>query len=192
MNEVIYPQDLMKDPRFINQSRNERKANRFYVKFPDLPENVSNFLGSQIINITRPRYAAGTFQTARRNNKYQNLASWELQPVNVTFSEDANGFVELLLTNQILRQVNQLPDINGQTNAGNDADFKFDMEVELYDENQKVTSKYILKDCFIAEFEPEPLTTAGKDNDLTIDCVIYYDAVKLKIYEQWVELSRKA
>jgi len=178
----------MENVQFKNLSTKSKRNDRFYVTFLDIPENISNILGRQVTVITRPDISFSSFKTAHRRNTYSDIGKIELQPINITFKDDEQSITSMFLYAQVMRQLHANADILGR--VGKSMNRKFGIRVDFMDAMDSITESYILGGCFITNIAHSEPTT-GDDDNADISTTIEFDALDVKVFDQYISLVSK-
>lgn len=167
-----------------------RISDNFYTRFMKLSENVSNVLGRQVKSITRPDITFETTDTKMRGYAYSEKGYVRFSPVTIEFFDDENSVVSSLLYAQIFRQLNKHSDLMNvlpQDMIPSERDYRFDIDVQLFNSLNDETERYILKNCFINRLshqQPEMTT----DDQTIITCEVTFNNIEYKIMDDFVAM----
>lgn len=172
---------------FNNMSTKIKRVDRFYVTFYNIPENISNVLGRQVSVITRPDIDFDVIKTGFRKNTYNDIGKITLSPITITFKDDEQSITSMFLYAQIMRQLHKQVDIFGE--VGKNQQTRFGMKIDFLDATDNVTESYDLLDCMITNIaHSEP--TIGDDDIMDITVNVEYDNINIKIFDQYLKLTR--
>lgn len=171
--------------RFVNQNNKSTRNDQFHVNFYGLPENIANYLGKQVKNITRPGLDFMTSENRNRQNVWRDTHNVLFDQVTLSFHDDEDGLTSRLLYTQIFRQINKYPDLMGQW--GLDRDYKFDIEVKLFNASGAVKENYIMRDVFIKSISHSDLAYADNNNS-EIRVVVEYNNIDYRIFDEMLSI----
>lgn len=174
----------------LNRSSTSKRQDNFLVSFFNMSENVGNYLGRQVLTISRPSITIEESKTRRKGNEYSNPSQLRFDPINIVFSDDENSLTSMLLYAQVMRQrekyVGEVDDIFKEFD--NETRFKFGVFIQLFNSTGDVTESYILKDCFINKLDHSENMMSGDDlNQITI--TISYDNIDVKVFDKFISLT---
>tara|TARA_Y100000593_G_C4308288_1_gene336940 strand:+ start:1609 stop:2163 length:555 start_codon:yes stop_codon:yes gene_type:complete len=177
---------LSLNEKLINFNSKNRRNDAFYVKFYGIPENFSNVLGKQVKNFVRPNIDMETSITAHRGARYKDSQKITLAPVTVAFNDDEESLVSMFLYIQLFRQMNKYPDKFGKLGFGRD--YKFDVEMVLYNANREVTEKFTLIDCFIQNINhSDPNLSDSSETEIAV--TLEYDNIDVWLFDEYIRLK---
>lgn len=155
----------------INASTDTQQADRFNVRFLNIPENVSDLLSRQTQTITPRSFNFGTMTHATRRTNYSEPGRVEIEPMTMTILVDGTGMVDAILVAQVMRQKGMA------VQAGlEEASKVFDLKIEYFNIDGEVTRSETYKRCFIQSLSRGELTRIGPMN-LMYNLTLYYDEV---------------
>lgn len=172
----------MKNINSQNLGTKSKRIDRFYVTFYGIPENLSNVLGRQITNISRPDISFDMIQTGYRRNTFKDFGKIEFQPVNITFKDDEQSITSMFLYAQVMRQLQKKIVYLGEGD-------RFNIKVDFLDSTDKVTESYELIDCFISNIAHSE-STVSDDDVSDISVTIDYDNINIKIFDEYIKLKQ--
>jgi hypothetical protein len=176
---------LTLEEKLVNFNNKNRRNDAFYAKFYGIPENFSNVLGKQTKNFIRPNIDVVTTQLSRRSATYKDAQKITLAPVTITFRDDEESIVSTFVYVQMFRQMNRYPDKFGVMDMGRD--YKFDVELILYNSKQEETEKFMLKGCFIQNVNhSDPNISDSAETEISI--TLEYDNVDYWLFDQYVSI----
>lgn len=178
---------LSMEERLAHFSNKNRRNDNFYVKFFGLPENISNVLGKQVKNLTRPNIDVQTGQISRRSATFKDHQKISLTPVVISFFDDEDSIVSTFMYVQLFRQMNKYPDKFGTMDLGRE--YKFDVLVQLMNASGEITEEFTLRECFIQNINHSD-PNISDDTDTEISITLEYDNVDYKLFDEWVKLGR--
>jgi hypothetical protein len=88
----------------INRGNKDKRADNFYIEFYNLESNISNFLGRQVKQISRPQLQMATSKHTHKRAEYTSPEQVRFTGVNVTFADDEEGITAMILYAQMMRQ----------------------------------------------------------------------------------------
>lgn len=177
--------------KFINLSNSNKKSDRFYAQFLGLPENVSNILGRQLKMIGRPEINFASEIVRRRGYTYKDKQEVTFEPISASFFDDENSITSMLLYAQVFRQINKYPDVFGQTDAGDERDYRFDIKVDYYNSIGEKTETIILRDCFISSLaHGDTMYSTDEDKELTV--TIEFDNLDIPTFDEFSKVLKRA
>lgn len=171
----------------VTFSNQEKKVDNFYVRFMGLPENVSNFLGRQVIRCSRPQFTFETPTTNLRHNIYHHKAQLRFSPVEMTMVDDENSITNTILNAQIMRQMNLHTDIFGQMDAGEDRNYRFSMRVEYFNSLGRIVEGYEYLHCLLTDVSHDEVTVTSDDN-ATLRATVTFDAVRFLVLDEYLDV----
>lgn len=172
----------------LNRSNQQKKSDRFYVSFFNINKNVSNYLGSQVKSVSRPSVDVDTIQHRKRGAEYADTGHLRFKPVTVTFSDDEESIISMLIYAQLMRQKKKYRGEVDDLFGNSDQSYKFGMQIEMYNSRNEVTEGYLLKDCFITDINHSEQIYSG-DNANEISITLAYDNIEVKVFDQYLDLS---
>lgn len=176
---------LSMEERLIHFNNKNRRNDAFYVTFLGVPENISNVLGKQVKNLTRPNIDVQTGQLSRRSATFKDHQRISLTPVVITFFDDENSITSTFMYVQMFRQMNRYPDKMGTMDLGRD--YKFDIRVQLHNSKDQVTEEFIMRGCFIQNINHSD-PNVSDDSETEISVTFEYDNVDYKLFDEWVSI----
>lgn len=182
--------DLTKS--YATLSTRNRLSDRFYVKFLGFPENLSNVLGRQVKNVNRPDIRFEESEVLRRGNQYKEKGFARFNPVSFVFWDDEGAVVSSILYAQVMRQLNQHCDVmnikpDGDPNYRN---YRFDIQVELYNAEERVIESYIHRGCFLTEISHDS-QDIDDDANVVITATIAYENIDYLIFDEYVAMREE-
>lgn len=181
---------MSNDAEFLLTIPNKSKRiDNFYVKFYNVPENYSNVLGRQVKAITRPSLRFSQFEQRQRQSIQKAKGKIEFDEITITFKDDAESITSMILYAQIMRQANRHSDIFGQNDGGKERNYKFDLEVEMYDPTgTRVVEGYKLSECWIMSIDhSDPLMSDSSENEITV--VLNFDNIDIYVFDRYLKLK---
>lgn len=176
---------LTLEEKLVNFNSKNRRNDAFYVKFYGIPENFSNVLGKQVKNIVRPNIDMVTTNISKRGATYKDSQKITLAPVTLTFNDDEESIVSMFTYVQLFRQMNRYPDKFGIMDMGRD--YKFDIEVILYNSNNEETEKFKLVGCFIQNINhSDPNLSDSSETEISV--TVDYDNIDYWLFDQYVSI----
>lgn len=172
----------------LNRSNNDKRQDNFYVSFFNISENVGNYLGKQVKEVTRPNITIEYGEMRQRGNKFANPAQLVFTPVQITFADDEESLTSMLLYAQIMRQRERYNHDVDQIFGSSERKFKFGVKVQLFNSHHEETEGYILKDCFITSIEHSQKMYSGEQAN-TITVSIQFDNIDVKVFDRYLELT---
>lgn len=171
-------------------STRNRLADRFYVKFLGFPENVSNVLGRQVKNVNRPEIRFEESEVLRRGNQYKEKGFARFNPVSIIFWDDEGAIVSSILYAQVMRQLNHHSDVMGipADSDPNNRNYRFDVQVDLFNAEDKVIESFILRKCFLSEVTHDP-QDIDDDSNVTITATLAYDNIDYLIFDDYISMK---
>jgi hypothetical protein len=167
-----------------------RIVDNFYVKFMKLSDNVSNVLGRQVKGITRPDVSFEVVDTKMRGYAYTEKGYVRFSSVTIEFFDDENSVISSLLYAQVFRQLNKHKDLMNVLPADmipSERDYRFDIDVQLFNSLNAETERYILKNCFISRLShQQPEMTADDQTIITVE--VSFNNIEYKIMDQFVSM----
>ena len=185
MSKYLTREEL--DQHMVNLSLHDRKVDSFYATFLGMPENVSEILSRQLLDITRPDIEFEFSEINHRGNRYKDKAAVRFDAITLRFADDENSITSHSLYGQIFRQLNKSPDIFGQMDAGIDREIKFGIKLELFNSTDKVVEAYQFDKCFISSLKHSDGSITDS-SDSTIDVTVQYDNISILTFDQWIEV----
>lgn len=182
---------MSEETNFITLSNQSKRIDNFYVKFFNVPENISNVLGRQVKAITRPSLRFTQGETRQRRATYKDKGKVEYDEITITFKDDIESITSMVLYAQIMRQINLHPDIFGTNDGGKDRNYKFDIVVELFDSvGEKVVEGYKLSDCWIMSIDhSDPLMSDSQENEITLS--VQFDNIDIYVFDRYIRLKQQ-
>lgn len=173
---------------YNTRSSRSKTSDKFYVKFPGLPENFSNILGRQVRTFNRPNITFEETEVRKRGFQYKEKGAVRFNPITVIFWDDEGSLVSSILYAQTMRQLNRYVDCFGREpdSAPDDRDFRFDVQIDLLTANDEVIESFILRKCFITEISHDPLQI-DDDGEITISVNFAYDNISCKIFDDYID-----
>lgn len=171
----------------LNRSVVDKRVDRFYASFYKFPENISNLLGRQLVQMERPSVTFNTFQTKFKSTTQTNSAQLGFQPIRLQFKDDNLNLVNTVLYNQIFRQLGMLDTSDAQIASSTAQTFlnanildraKFDIGVKVYGPLDEIVEQYTIMGCFIVGITHSQNLYASSDNNLIV-CQIAYNNYQL-------------
>lgn len=150
----------------INRTLVDKKVNDFYCKFTRLDENDANILGRQVKSISRPnlQFAVGEYQ--HKAHRVNSLSRIQFDEVSVTFYDDSDSLVTRAIYNQLYKQARKIP-------TERPDEMHFDVLVEVYSPDGRLTEKFILLKCVIVSVQhSEQVYVGSSGNEIT--CSLRY------------------
>lgn len=188
-----YEKELSEREKYIvllNRSSTSKRQDNFLVSFFNMSENVGNYLGRQVLTISRPSITIEESKTRRKGNEYVNPSQLRFDPIQVVFSDDENSLTSMLLYAQIMRQrekyAGEVDDVFNDTDT--EKRFKFGIFIQLFNSTGDVTESYVLKDCFINKLDHSESMMSGNElNQITIN--VSYDNIDVKVFDKFLSLT---
>jgi hypothetical protein len=173
---------------FNTQSTRSKLFDRFYIKFPGLPENFSNVLGRQVRTFNRPNITFEETEIKKRGYQYKEKGYVRFNPITVVFWDDEGSMVSSILYAQVMRQLNKHVDIFGREpdSDPDNRDYRFDIQYDILTADDKVIESFVLRNCFLTEINHDPLTI-DDDGEVTITAIFAYDNISCKIFDEYVD-----
>lgn len=167
-----------------------RISDNFYTKFMKLSENTSNVLGRQVKSISRPDVSFEVNDTKMRGYAYSDKGFVRFTPVTIEFFDDENSVVSSLLYAQVFRQLNKHTDLMNvlpENIIPRDRDYKFDIDVQLFNSLDSETERYILKNCFISRISHlQPEMTTDEQTIITVE--VSFQNIEYKIMDSFIAM----
>lgn len=167
-----------------------RIIDNFYCKFFKLPENVANVMGRQVKTITRPEISFDLDPVSFKNFTYAHPGRLTFGSVLVEFFDDENSILSSLLYVQVMRQLNRYKDLMNVAPEMIDPaerDYRFDLQVDLYNSNREVTESFILKKCYISSLSHQQPEIVD-DGITTITAELTFHNVEYKVVDSYVSM----
>lgn len=139
----------------------DKVVDQFYVKFFQLPENISNILGRQVESVERPSLNFNMSENFNKNVKQNLPGKIDFQPITIIFKDDDASLVAAALYKQIERQ-------NG-VYAPSFERSKFEIQVEVFSSDDKKVEEILIKKCFISGIShSEHIYSGSEKNRITV------------------------
>jgi hypothetical protein len=167
-----------------------RVIDSFYCRFFKLPENVGNVMGRQVKSISRPEITFDIDPVNFKKFNYQHPGRVTFSPVLVEFFDDENSVLSSLLYVQIMRQLNRYKDLMNvppDRLDPSERDYRFDIQVDLYNSKREVTESFILHSCYISSLSHQQPEIVD-DGITTISVELTYHNVSYKIVDSYVKM----
>lgn len=171
--------------RLLNMNEKARRNDDMYVTFLGLPENVANFLGRQVKNVTRPTFEYMTTDLRFRGATYKDKQNLTFQPITISFYDDESALTSTFLYMQLYRQQNKHPDKYGHMGFGRD--YKFDIKVEMFDSMKNITESFIIKRAFLQSLNHSD-PSVDDDSSADISVTFEYDNIDILLFDEYVEM----
>jgi len=142
----------------LNRSMNVMKEGDFYVSFLNLPNNLSNVLGRQVISVDPPSLSVQVVEKpSRQKTTYPSQGRFDVGDLTIEFRPDSFGIVMDVLFRQFLYQ-NGMIDIEDDKSAiGKTFDVQLEFLTPTNVQNQIIT----YRKCFLNDIAMPSLTTGG-------------------------------
>lgn len=170
-----------------NRNNHEKKSDKFYVSFFNVNENLGNYLGAQVISVTRPNVTIEDITHGRRGNTYNDTGRILYDPIEITFADDEESVTSMLLYAQMLRQKKKfqgkLDNAMWSSNADGE-NYRFGLQYEMLNSRNEVTEGYILNDCYIRNITHSNLMYSDETSN-TITVSVIPDNINIKILDEY-------
>lgn len=171
--------------KIVNSNNKNRKVDNFYTSFFGIPENISNVLGKQVKSISRPTFEIMTSNRRHRSRTHKNPTNVTMTPVTIAFHDDEEAITSMFLYAQLFRQIGKHVDKFGET--GTSGNYKFDIKVECFNANNKVTEGFIIRDCFIQNISHSDPILASEE-DCEINVTIEFDDIDILVFDTYINM----
>lgn len=174
------------DERLQNMNEKNRRNDAFYVTFLGIPENISNILGRQVKSLTRPTFEFMITDKRYRGEVYKDRENLNYTPMSVTFYDDENSIVSAFLNMQVFRQLNKQTDKFGRW--GVDRDYRFDIQIQLFNSSKQCTEEFIVRRCFIQSLNHSD-PDISDDSDCEITVMFEFDNIDIKLFDELLSVN---
>lgn len=177
------------DSNFAINNNKSQLTDNFYVEFKGIPENNSNILGRQVITTTRPDLSFDISEDKLRGVTRRHPAMFEKEPINMTLYNDEDGVISTILNVMVMRQQNKVVDLLGSA-SDTKRDYRFDIEMKIYNSQKVVVETLLLTDCFISSVEYTDSNIQDNAKS-TISVSIEFGSYDFKPAERFTDLVNK-
>ena len=144
-----------------NRSLQVKTVEKFYVSFYQMPENISNILGREVMSISRPNLTFTEYEIRNKGIKQAGETVIDYTTVDIIFYDDMNSLVNHALYEQVLRQTHQSTQVHTTS--------RFDVGVKIYAADGKVVEEFRLKNCYINSItHSEQIYADSTNNNITV------------------------
>lgn len=173
--------------KLVTLNNHDKKSDNFYIRYHKLPENTANFLGRQTKDLTRPDITFEFSQIHHRSDRYTQKSQLRFEPITITFADDDESLTSMILNAQLMRQINKHTDVYGLLDAGREREYKFDVQLELFNSQGQVVEGYIFKNCFFSSIQHSQASVASDENNEIIT-ILQYDNIDMLFFDTYVSV----
>jgi hypothetical protein len=154
---------------------------RFRVTLLNFGAEAATELTKQVVDVTRPKVGFEEIELPVYNSRVYLAGKYNLDPVTLNLRDDASGFVQKLVGQQIQKQF----DFIEQASARSGVDYKFTTRIEILDGGNaglpaNILETFNMYGCFLVNADYGDLNYGSNNEAVQVALSIRFDNL-----EQW-------